>query len=78
MSRDCPVGPAKAVRPGSPAVGFSTFDDLGAEPGERLGAGRARLELREIEHPDPGEALQRGAIFLHRYRNLQSRREIAR
>src|SRR5499427_2185875 len=31
------------------------LDDLGAEPGERLGDGGTRLELREINHLDAGE-----------------------
>ena len=42
------------------------LDDLGAEPGKRLGAGLAGLELREIENPNPVEAVRRYAHFVHR------------
>src|SRR5262249_33534637 len=42
-----------ASRP--PAGGFLALDDRGAEPGERLGEGVPRLELREINHLDADE-----------------------
>ena len=42
------------------AAGFAIarvfhFDDLGAEPGERLGAGRTGLELAQVQNTDPGK-----------------------
>src|SRR2546427_12776890 len=42
------------------------LDHIGAEPGERLGAGRPRLELGEIDHPDAGETIEVLAVFIHR------------
>src|SRR5499427_7150248 len=43
------------------------LDDLGAEPGERLGDGGARLELREINHLDAGQGrLRHGLRLWHR------------
>ena len=42
------------------------FDHFGAEPGERLRRGRPRLELRQVEHFDPGQAFQRCAGSVHR------------
>src|SRR6516164_11082950 len=39
--------------------------DLGAEPGERLGARRARLELREVENPNSFETVRHYAGFAH-------------
>ena len=41
------------------------FDDLGAEPGERLGAGRAGLELRQVENADAGEVARPRAVGRH-------------
>ena len=32
------------------------LDDLGTEPGERLGAGWAGLELGQVQNTDPGKA----------------------
>src|SRR5262249_35686750 len=37
------------------AIGFLHLDHVSPEPGQRLGAGRSRLELGEIEHLDPLE-----------------------
>ena len=34
------------------------LDDFGAQPGEHLGAGGARLKLREVEDSDPVEAVR--------------------
>src|SRR5262245_45253758 len=43
------------------------LDDLGAEPGERLGDGGARLELREVNHLDAGQGrLRHGLRLWHR------------
>ena len=39
------------------------LDDLGAELGHHLGAGRPGLELRQVEHANPGEAVRRGGGF---------------
>src|SRR5258706_47552 len=42
------------------------LDDLGAEPGERLGDGGTRLELREINHLDAGQGrLHHGLRLWH-------------
>ena len=46
----------------------------GAKPGECLGAGWPRLELRQIEHSHPGKTIEGGAVFIHRSRILQNRR----
>src|SRR3989475_11886395 len=44
-----------------PAPGLATrrldLDDVGAEPGEHLGAARSRLVLRQVQHHDPFERL---------------------
>ena len=60
------VGAAGSAGKGRPAglaaIRVLDLDDLGAEPGERLGAGGARLELGQVEHPNPGEAIE-GALF---------------
>src|SRR6516225_293372 len=41
------------------------LDDLGAEPGERFGAGRPRLELRKVDNPNTFETIQLDAISIH-------------
>ena len=41
------------------------LDDLGAEPGERLGAGRAGLELRQVENADAGKVARPRAVGRH-------------
>src|SRR5262249_39815373 len=63
---------AHSPAPRLAAARFLHLDDVGAEPGQCLGAGRPRLELGEVEHLD---ALQRrlrcsrdigmGDLFLH-------------
>src|SRR6266536_2249990 len=54
------------ILPGRPAEGFAAgiaeirvldLDHFGTEPGQRLGACRPGLELREIEDPDPGKII---------------------
>ena len=40
--------------PGVPPPGLLDLDHVGPVPGQRLGAGRPRLELREIDHGEPG------------------------
>src|SRR5262249_58999123 len=45
----------RRAAPFLPAGGFLDFDAPGAEPGERLGEGGTRLELREINHLDADE-----------------------
>src|SRR5208337_4263450 len=57
--------------PGLAALRVLDFDDFGAEPGQRFGAGGPRLELSQIEHPHAGETIERRAVFSHRYRILQ-------
>jgi hypothetical protein len=42
------------------------LDDVGAEPCERFGARRAGLELREVDDPDAGEAVQVLGVVTHR------------
>jgi len=58
------------ARPQAPSgiAGFRVLDldHLGAEPGERLGAGRPRLELREIDNANAFEAIQLDASSIHR------------
>ena len=41
------------------AVGLLHLDDVGAEPGQRLGAGGARLELGEVENLDARQRRRR-------------------
>ena len=43
---------AGAPAPRLAAIGLLHLDDVGPEPGQRLGARRSRLELREVEHLD--------------------------
>src|SRR5439155_11738187 len=47
------------------ALRFLDLDDLCAELGQDLGAGRAGLELRQVEDADPGEAIGCGGGFGH-------------
>jgi len=37
------------------AMGLLHLDDVGPKPGQRLGTGRSRLELGEVENLDPLE-----------------------
>jgi hypothetical protein len=41
------------------------LDDIGAEPGERLGAGGAGLELAQVENADAGKATWTRAVGSH-------------
>ena len=41
------------------------LDDLGAEPGERLGAGRAGLELAQVQNTDAGKTAWKRAVGSH-------------
>ena len=41
------------------------LDDLGAEPGERLGAGRAGLELGQVQDTDAGKTARKCAVDCH-------------
>ena len=41
------------------------LDHVGAEPGERLGARRPRLELRKVDDPHPFETIQFHASAVH-------------
>ena len=51
---------------GLAALGALDLDDLGPEHREDLGAGRARLELRQVEDSDAGQALRRyGVVVIH-------------
>ncbi len=56
-------GPQPAAGIAGPRV--LDLDDLGAEPGQRLGAGRPRLELREIDDLDAFETIELDARFSH-------------
>ena len=47
-------------------TGLPSTTHIGAESGERLGAGRARLKLSEIDHPDAGETVEVLAVVTHR------------
>ena len=58
--------PGEGGPAGLAAARVLDLDDLGAEPGERLGAGGPRLELRQIEHPDPGKTFEGRAVFSHK------------
>ena len=51
-------------QPAAGVAGLRVFDldHLGAEPGQRLGAGRPRLELGEVDNPHAFEAVQRNAF----------------
>src|SRR5271166_1534701 len=57
-------GPQSAA--GIPGLRVLDLDHLGAEPGERLGAGGAGLELRKIDHPNAFETIQLYANSIHR------------
>src|SRR4030095_6582778 len=46
---------AHSPAPRLAALGLLDLDDVGPEPGQRLGTGRSRLELGEVEHLDPLE-----------------------
>ena len=41
------------------------LDDLGTEPGERLGAGRAGLELGQVQNTDAGKTARKRAVGSH-------------
>ena len=61
------IGLARA----QPAAGIAPprvldLDDLGAEPSEHLGRGRARLELREIHHLDALQKIEVLDVVAHR------------
>ncbi len=57
--------PGEGGPTGLAALRVLDLDDLGAEPGERLGAGGSRLELGQVEDPDPGKTLQRRTNTFH-------------
>jgi hypothetical protein len=61
------VGPGLHGRPSRSPVIAIHLDDFGAEPGERFGAGRACLKLRQDENPDPVEAVRRYAGIVDRF-----------
>ena len=61
------VGLARA----QPAAGIAPprildLDHLGAEPGQHLGAGRARLELGEVDHLDALQKIEVLGVVAHR------------
>ena len=41
------------------------LDDLGAEPGQRLGAGRAGLELGQVQNTDASKTARKRAVGSH-------------
>jgi len=51
--------------PGIAGLGVFNLHHLRPEPGERLGARGARLELREVQYAHALEALERLAVGLH-------------
>ena len=52
--------------PGFAALRVFHLDDLGAELGQHLGAGRTGLELRQVEHPHSGKTIRCGGGIGHR------------
>src|SRR5712671_3829715 len=59
------IGVRHASAAGLAALGVFHLDDVGAHPGERLGAGRPRLELGQVENLDAGEAIRRYSASIH-------------
>ena len=51
-SWSCPDAPRNDEAAGFAALRVFHLDDLGTEPGERLGAGRAGLELGQVQNTD--------------------------
>ena len=47
------LGVCIAITPRIALRGLFDFYDVGAEPCENLGAGRARLKLRQVNYSDP-------------------------
>src|SRR2546428_33844 len=62
-----PVSPrlGPGLHGGLAALRVLDLDDLGAELGQDLGAGRTGLELRQVEDAHPGKAVRRGGGFSH-------------
>ena len=58
--------PGRSRRPGSPVFGFSILTHLGAEPGQRLGAGRPGLELGEVDDAHARQTIDLHALYRHR------------
>ena len=50
---------------GFAALRIFDLDDLGAEPGERLGAGGPGLELAQVQNADAGKTAWRRAVGSH-------------
>src|SRR5262249_49351640 len=48
-----------------PALRVFHLDDLGTEPGERLGAGWAGLELGQVQNTDAGKKGRKPAVCSH-------------
>ena len=46
-------------------MGLFHLDDVSPKPGQRLGAGRSRLELGEVQHLDPLERRLSRDLWLH-------------
>ena len=61
-----PRPPGEVSPAGLAALWVLDLDDLGTEPGERFGAGGTRLELRQVEDTDTGQALQGCIVFSHK------------
>ena len=55
------AGPQPA--PGIAGLRVLDLDDLGAEPSQRLGAGRTRLELGEVHDPHACETIEFHAVY---------------
>src|SRR3974377_716305 len=63
--RGAPRRAPEQIAAGSPALGFLHLDDLGAEPGERLRAGGASLELGQVQDTNAVKTAQRHAVGRH-------------
>ena len=53
---------ALGVAPGVAHTSLLDFHHIGAKPGEKLGAGRSRFILRQVENPQSIECGHRGLL----------------
>ena len=58
-------GPAQREAARFAALRVFHLDDLGTEPGERLGAGRAGLELGQVQNTDAGKTAWKCTVGCH-------------
>ena len=67
-------GPAQREAARFAALRVFHLNDLGTQPGERFGAGRAGLELGQVRNADAGKEARERAVathFAHPFRNVQ-------